>query len=54
MGGKSKGGGKKSKEAPTCAGCKNFKPGAKGSGRCIHRDKKRSPDDKACDSFKKR
>ncbi|MBW6468866.1 MAG: hypothetical protein ACNA76_01695 [Anaerosomatales bacterium] len=54
MGSKRTEDGKKSKGTLTCGGCKNFKPGAKGSGRCMHKDKKRSPDDKACGSFKKR
>jgi len=48
--GKSKGGG----TGPVCAGCKNFKPGADGTGRCTRKDKKRREDDKACGDYKKR
>ncbi len=51
---KDKGGAKKSGKkdsAPVCAMCKNYRPGKK---MCAKRDKKRAPDDKACDSFKRR
>ncbi len=33
-----------------CVSCKNFDPKKKG-GYCRRRDKKRSPDDKACGHF---
>jgi hypothetical protein len=40
--------------AATCAACKNFKPGTKGTGRCVRKDKKRSAADKGCGDFKAR
>ena len=50
-----KSGKKKAKRTGTviaCSGCKNFKPGRDGSGRCTRKDKKRSADDKPCSDFK--
>jgi hypothetical protein len=39
---------------PICAGCKNFKPGADGTGRCTRKDKKRRENDSGCGDYKKR
>jgi hypothetical protein len=40
--------------APVCAGCKNFKSGAGGKGRCTDKDKKRREDDRVCGDYKRR
>lgn len=34
-----------------CGGCKNFRPGKSGHGRCARKDKKRDATDKACGHF---
>lgn len=43
--------GSKDPAPKTCSGCKNFKPGKGGIGRCARRDKKRDAKDKACGHF---